>query len=204
MSLFYVEGNIGSGKTTLLEKLKVRGDTEVVIEPVDVWTSIKGKDDKNLLESFYIDPKRYAHLLQTIIFTTRLESIDVPQVKPIRICERSILTDKNVFVKNAIMNSMFDELEKNCYIRWFDWLEGKFHKKPSGIIYLRTSPEKCYERMRKRNRDGEETVSLEYLKDIHERHDEWLKTVSCPVLILDNDTDDEWNWKLDMVDMFIV
>lgn len=204
MSLFYVEGNIGSGKTTLLEKLGNRQDTEVFVEPVDVWTSIEGNDGKNLLESFYLNPKRYAHLLQTIIFTTRLESVDVPQVKPIRICERSVLTDKNVFVKNAIQNGMFDSLEKNCYGKWFDWLESKFQKKPTGIIYLRTSPEKCYERMKKRNREGEETVSLEYLRDIHKRHDEWLINLPCPVLIVDNDADDDWDMKLDLINMFVM
>lgn len=41
-------------------------------------------------------------------------------------------------------------------------------------IYLRTVPKKCMERMQKRGRKEESAVSLEYLKDIHELHEEWL------------------------------
>lgn len=58
------------------------------------------------------------------------------------------------------------------------------------LVYLRTSPEVVYQRMRIRARKEENLVSLEYLKQIHEIHDEWLLYQSlfplpAPVIILD-------------------
>lgn len=41
-------------------------------------------------------------------------------------------------------------------------------------MYLRTSPEVVYERMRKRARSEESCVSLKYLKELHSLHEKWL------------------------------
>lgn len=62
------------------------------------------------------------------------------------------------------------------------------------LVYLRTSPEVVYHRILKRNREEERFVSLEYLRSLHEMHENWLyhKTIfSCPapVLILNADLD---------------
>ena len=98
---YIVEGNIGSGKTELLNILNDNINCEIIKEPVEVWQSIIG-DNKNILQQFYEDPVRYAYLFQTIVFKTRLQSIDHPQVKSIRFSERSIWTDKYVFGKSCI------------------------------------------------------------------------------------------------------
>lgn len=42
------------------------------------------------------------------------------------------------------------------------------------IVYLRTSPEVVYERMKARARSEESCVPLEYLKDLHDLHENWL------------------------------
>ena len=44
----------------------------------------------------------------------------------------------------------------------------------SAIIYLRCDPRVCSERIKKRNREGEEEIPLEYLTNVHERHEEWI------------------------------
>jgi deoxyadenosine/deoxycytidine kinase len=41
-------------------------------------------------------------------------------------------------------------------------------------FYLRTQPERCRERIEKRGRTEEAAVSLEYLRSIHQLHEEWL------------------------------
>lgn len=57
-------------------------------------------------------------------------------------------------------------------------------------VYLRTTPEIVYQRMRQRARKEEDCVSLEYLQQVHDIHDEWLYdqtlfTVPAPVITLD-------------------
>ncbi len=201
---FLVEGNIGSGKTTLLDKLEENSNWEVIREPVNLWMDIKGSDGKNLLQEFYEEPTRYAYLFQTMVFKTRLESLDHTQTSPFRFSERSIWTDRYVFGKSCINSNKMNDLETNCYKFWFPWLEEKFFKKPDGIIYLRTEPEKCLSRMRERARHEEDSVSLDYLKEIHNYHEEWLNQWDqTPLLIIDNNNDNDWNSVLKQVDNFI-
>lgn len=201
---FLVEGNIGCGKTTLLDKLEENNNFEVIREPVDLWLQIKGSDDKNLLQQFYEEPDRYAYLFQTMVFKTRLESLDNHQIKPFRFSERSIWTDRHVFGKSCINSKKMNDLETNSYKFWFDWLEKKFFKKPDGIIYLRTDPEKCLDRIHERGRYEESTVSLKYLNEIHDYHEEWLcNCTQTPILIIDNNNNNDWNNVLNKVNQFI-
>lgn len=201
---YIIEGNIGSGKTTLIKKLSQKDDFEVIEEPVEQWLSIKGDNNKNLLGLFYEDPQRYAYLFQTMVFKTRLKSLDKPQEKEIRFSERSIWTDKYVFGISCIENGKMNYLEKNCYYSWFDWLEEKFNPHPSGIIYVKTSAEKCRERIIKRNRTEEDSIPIDYLRELDDRHNKWLLNWDkTPVLIIDNEEDEQWDNILEKVYKFI-
>lgn len=199
-----VEGNIGSGKTTLLNKLSNIKDYEVIYEPVDQWLNIKDSNNNNLLQEFYKDSEKYAHLFQTMVFITRLQTIEHEQTKNYRFCERSILTDKNVFGKACINSGKMSELEAKCYNIWFEWLEKKFFKKPDIIIYLRCSPEKCNSRIMKRGRSEENSVPLEYLEELHNYHEEWINNCTdIPILIIDNEIDNNFNSIIDKINNFI-
>lgn len=55
------------------------------------------------------------------------------------------------------------------------------------LVYLRTTPEVVYERMKMRGRSEESSVSLDYLKQLHDLHENWLihgrKHRPAPVII---------------------
>jgi thymidine kinase len=186
-----------------LNKLNEFVDCEIIKEPVEVWQTIIG-DGKNILQQFYENPSRYAYLFQTIVFKTRLQSIEKPQINALRFSERSIWTDKYVFGKSCIESNRMNELEKNSYLIWFDWLEYKFFKIPDGIIYLQCSPEKCYQRMKLRARNEESCVPIEYLNEIHSNHEEWLNNWDkTKVLIIDNNADNDWLNIIEKINKFI-
>lgn len=42
------------------------------------------------------------------------------------------------------------------------------------LVYLRTTPEVVYERMKTRARSEEKCIPFEYLKQLHELHENWL------------------------------
>ncbi len=46
---------------------------------------------------------------------------------------------------------------------------------PDGFIYLAASPETCMRRMSARGRGEEGGVSLDYLSNLHSKHEEWLR-----------------------------
>ncbi|KAJ4839281.1 hypothetical protein Tsubulata_011433, partial [Turnera subulata] len=170
---FCVEGNISVGKTTFLKKIvsdtiELRDLVEVVPEPIDKWQDI-GPDHFNILDAFYTDPARYAYTFQNY------ERESSSGIRPLRLMERSIFSDRMVFVRAVHEAKWMNEMEISIYDSWFDpvvsVLPGLI---PDGFIYLRASPDTCHKRMQLRKREEEGGVSLDYLRGLHEKHESWL------------------------------
>lgn len=101
---FCVEGNISVGKTTFLQRIanetiELRDLVEVVPEPINKWQDI-GPDHFNILDAFYAEPQRYAYTFQNYVFVTRVmqEKESSRGVKPLRLMERSVFSDRMVSI----------------------------------------------------------------------------------------------------------
>ncbi len=199
--LFIVEGNIGAGKSTFLSIIHEQFDIQIVPEPVDEWQMV-GED--NILEKFYQDPHRWAYTFQSYAFVTRVRKQQVyAQKNPYaaQLLERSVYSDRYCFAKNCFEQGFMNKLEWELYQEWFSWLVETYLPKPDGFIYLRTTPKTCHERLMKRNRSEEETVSVEYLTQLHNLHEEWLINKKCqdsrlatiPVFSIECDADFEYD-----------
>ncbi|XP_058087268.1 uncharacterized protein LOC131234426 [Magnolia sinica] len=178
---FCVEGNISVGKTTFLQRianetLELRDLVEVVPEPISKWQNV-GPDHFNILDAFYADPQRYAYTFQNYVFVTRVmqERESAGGVKPLRLMERSVFSDRMVFVRAVHEAKWMNEMEISIYDSWFDpvvsCMPGLI---PDGFIYLRASPDTCHKRLKLRKREEEGGVTLDYLRDLHEKHESWL------------------------------
>ena len=99
--LLSIEGNIGSGKTTLLRLLNesLNIPFEIIPEPVNDWQHLgRDKNDINLLDLFYKEPKKYGYIFQSYCFFSRLRNWTQNQnnfEKQILLFERSIYSDKS-------------------------------------------------------------------------------------------------------------
>jgi deoxyadenosine/deoxycytidine kinase len=171
---FIVEGNIGTGKSTLLELLETKFNSEVIKEPLEEWKETKGNDNKNILDYFYKDQNRWAFTFQVNALITRAKSIEPQQKKNLRFVERSIHTDKNVFAQNSHQNGKINQVEMQLYNKYYDWISNHFNIKPTGYIYLRADPEISFARINKRARREEDKIPIEYIQQIHDKHDDWL------------------------------
>ncbi|XP_008781551.2 uncharacterized protein LOC103701312 [Phoenix dactylifera] len=178
---FCVEGNISVGKTTFLQRianetLELRDLVEIVPEPISKWQDV-GPDHFNILDAFYAEPQRYAYTFQNYVFVTRVmqERESAAGIKPLRLMERSVFSDQMVFVRSVHEAKWMNEMEISIYNSWFDpvvsCLPGLI---PDGFIYLRASPDTCHKRMMLRQRAEEGGVTLDYLRDLHEKHESWL------------------------------
>ena len=200
-----IEGNIGSGKSTLLANLRehYKNNDNVIFlkEPVDEWAKIKDINGTTILEKFYADQEKYSFSFQMMAYVSRIKvlrdtlkekTIGQEKKQYIIITERSLYTDKMVFAKMLYDSGKIEDVNYQIYLNWFDTFSGEFpvHK----VIYVKAAPEKCYARIAKRSREGEENIPLEYLTACSLYHDNMLdKTIDSCVcdeqLILDGNID---------------
>jgi deoxyadenosine/deoxycytidine kinase len=196
-----VEGNIGAGKSTFLTLLKNSLDVQVVYEPHEKWQNV---GNHNLLDMFYKDTQRWAYTFQTYAFITRVmaqEAYAKKCLNAVQILERSVYSDRYCFAKTAYELGTMNALEWKLYQEWFSWFIDTYTTKPDGFIYLRTNPQICCDRLRKRSRSEETQVTYDYIKMLHDKHEEWLidrtnvlpHLQTVPVLVLDCDEDFENN-----------
>jgi deoxyadenosine/deoxycytidine kinase len=220
-----IEGNIGSGKSTLLENLrkyysKTSKNVIFLREPVDEWEKIKDVDGNTMLKKFYADQEKYSFPFQMMAYISRLKilrdtintfaseekdiiknSIDdgknseMPEY--IIITERSLYTDKYVFAKMLYDQGKIEDVCYHIYLNWFHEFAKDFPINYS--VYVNTTPNKCYERIHKRAREGEEVIPLSYLQTCHEYHETFLddKTgITTNKIVLDGNLDIYENEKI--------
>lgn len=188
-----VEGNIGCGKTTFLHHFSQYAHVDVLKEPVDRWRDINGH---NLLQLMYEDPQRWAMPFQSYVQLTMLEHhLHRTEGRTVKLMERSIYSARYCFVENMHKSGVMEGSEFEVLDQWYQFAttESGLNVEVDLIIYLRTSPEKAHERMLHRNRGEEAGVPLDYLKDLHKLHEDWLvhrkHPVPAPVLIINADMD---------------
>nr|XP_018915400.1 PREDICTED: deoxynucleoside kinase-like [Bemisia tabaci] len=184
----FVEGNIGSGKTTFLKHFEQCPNTYIAAEPVEQWRDLKGH---NLLELMYKDPSRWGLTFQTMVQKTMLDVHVQKCDEPIKLMERSIHSARHIFVENLFQQKIMSAPEYAVLDSWFEWISSNCDIHGDLIVYLKTSPEVVYERMKARARQEEHTVSLEYLQKLHVLHENWLihKTIPGaalpPIVVVD-------------------
>lgn len=192
-----IEGNIGSGKSTILNYLKTlyKDSNEIIFleEPVSEWSKIKDKNNETILEKFYNNQKKYSFAFQMMAYISRLAILKETIAKypnAIIITERCLNTDRYVFAKMLYDDEKLEDVEYQIYLNWFDHFS--YLQKIQKTIYLKTDPETCCNRINKRNRDGESNISMDYLKNCHDYHENMVNTISIDdILIINSNIDSE-------------
>jgi deoxyguanosine kinase len=189
-----IEGNIGSGKSTLLANLRKNFDKNTFIiflkEPVDEWSKIKDENGVTILEKFYAAQDKYSFSFQMMAYISRLKllkdtinQIKITQEKNMEeqqyiiITERSLFTDKMVFAKMLYDTGKIEYVNYQIYLNWFNTFADEFSV--NKIIYVKTDPKICHQRIASRDRDGEGNIPIEYLKSCSDYHDNMLDKSSA-------------------------
>ncbi|KAM4577716.1 deoxyguanosine kinase, mitochondrial [Odontesthes bonariensis] len=212
-----IEGNIAVGKSTFAKLLQSASPNwEVAAEPVSKWQNIESGTSKNpdvppqstasnLLQMMYQDPQRWSYTFQTYSCMSRLRTqLQPPPARllnsegaSVQVYERSVYSDRYIFALNMFELGCINATEWAVYQDWHSLLVEQFGHQVEleGIIYLRASPEKCMERLKRRGRSEEREVQLDYLDKLHVQHERWLveksteihfeKLKNIPVLQLD-------------------
>lgn len=154
-----IDGNIGVGKSTLLNELHKRGYT-VIKEDIDTWGWC--------LNKFYSDPHRWAFTLQMAILNSMISQYRNIQSMGDRLVfiERSPEAGM-IFTRNNYHNGNLSLDEYNLiesYYNLFEWY-------PHIIILLKASVDKCMERIKRRNRECEKSITADYIYHLNVEYD---------------------------------
>ena len=160
-----IDGNIGSGKSTLLESLNNKL-YDIDVEPVAEW--------EPFLTDMY-ENNRDAFEFQIKVWTDRCLSTNYSKNR-ITCVERSPHYQWYVFSVANFNNGKLNERQMNILASLYK----RPSFKPDLMIYLRSDPEKCINRIHKRNRDCEQGLSFDYIHHLHELHELAYATLIHP------------------------
>lgn len=180
--IIYLEGNIGSGKSTLINFLQEyitqhKIDADVILEPVEEWERTQDSNGVNILQHYYKNQNKYGFAFQINALLSRVKKI-MERIKnsrkSVHFVERSIFTDRNVFLESNYQNGNITEIEYVIYQQWFNWILENYSLHPGGIAFLNTDANVCYQRIKERSRTGEEEIPITYLNVLDLYHRRWL------------------------------
>ena len=185
-----VDGTIGAGKSTLLKYLQdiptIRTRRLIVVEEnVADWV------DQGLLKQYYLEPERYAFAFQLYVLHTRarrLEKAIEENPSAVIVAERTAVSDY-MFATMLHTSGKMSDFEFKVYQMAYSKL-----RKPvvSARIILDCSPETALERCVARAREGEDTLSLDYLKQVEEYTDDYFRhdrETSCPYVCVSTEVE---------------
>ncbi|EDV26224.1 uncharacterized protein TRIADDRAFT_53995 [Trichoplax adhaerens] len=164
-----VEGNIGAGKTTLANNIGEILGYKVFYEPVN---------QNPYLAKFYESPKDYAFKLQLWIYRQRFliycnalqHYLSTGQGV---ILDRSVYSDR-VFAKTGNNDGFISSTEYDQYELLRQQLLNRVIP-PHLLVYLHVSPTDCLERVRKRGRIYEKSISTSYLQKLEDEFDNFVE-----------------------------
>lgn len=161
-----IAGNIGSGKTTLTNMLAKHYGWTPRFEPVM---------NNPYLQDYYKDIKRWAFNLEVFFLKERFRDIldIVAHPEKTTIQDRSIFEGVYVFVANNYAQGQLSERDFEAYMELFEQMMSIVHY-PDLMIYLKAPLEHLVANIQKRGRDYEQAISLDYLKGLNERYDDFI------------------------------
>jgi deoxyadenosine/deoxycytidine kinase len=172
-----VAGNIGAGKTTLTTQLARHFGWEPHYEDVE---------DNPYLADFYHDMHRWSFNLQVYFLNSRYRQIiDIQTGNKTIIQDRTIYEDAHIFAPNLHEMGLMSKRDFENYFSLFQLMVSQVQP-PDLLIYLKASIPTLVDHIQARGRDYEGTISLDYLKKLNERYDNWINSYNHGKLLIIN------------------
>lgn len=160
-----IEGNIGAGKTTLALMMSADFNARLILERFA---------DNPFLPKFYEDPKRFAFTLEMSFLADRYQRISY-DLSQLDLFSDFIVSDYDIY-KSLIFSKITLEPDEFKLYRTLFKLMYKDIAVPDLYVYLYQSSEQLKSNIKKRGRDYEQQIELEYLEKINSGYLEFLKS----------------------------
>ncbi len=174
-----IVGNIGAGKTTLAYRLAQHFRWEVFLEDVD---------DNPYLKDFYHDMPRWAFHLQVYFLNGRFRQTqrikELTQAGKGVVQDRTIYEDAHIFAANLRESGLLSKRDYDNYYALFESMINLVQP-PDLLLYLRADLSKLIRQIEARGRDYENSISIEYLKNLNGHYEKWVAGYPGRHLIID-------------------
>ena len=172
-------GTFLSGKTSLAELLSKHYKWEPHFEDVI---------DNPYLDDFYVHMERWSFNLQVYFLNSRfrqLMSFNGSEKSVVQ--DRTVYEDAHIFAPNLHAMGLMNQRDFKNYLSLFELMESMI-KAPELLIYLRSSIPNLVNKIHKRGREYENSISIEYLSRLNERYEAWVSTYDKgKLLVIDVD-----------------
>lgn len=171
-----VAGNIGAGKTTLTEMLAKHYNWQALYEDTS---------NNPYLNDFYEDMSRWAFNLQIYFLNSRYKQIlDILDGEATVIQDRTIYEDAFIFAPNLHEMGLMSQRDFDNYFDLFHTMSKQVGA-PDLLIYLQADISTLVKHIEIRGRDYEGSMSLDYLKRLNQKYENWIKSYNDgPLLIV--------------------
>lgn len=161
-----IAGNIGAGKTTLCTQLGKHFGWDVHYESTD---------NNPYLNDFYHDMKRWSFNLQVFFLNNRYQQIiEILNGDKTVIQDRTIYEDAHIFAPNLHEMNLMEPRDFKNYQSLFKIMTSQIQP-PDLLIYLRASISTLVKHIEERGRDYEGSISIDYLKKLNDKYENWIK-----------------------------
>lgn len=173
-----IAGNIGCGKTTLTRLLAGHYGWTPKYEAVTY---------NPYLEDYYHDIPRWSYNLETYFLAQRFKDVlDISRSEEVIIQDRTLLEGVNIFVANNLEQGNLTQRDYDTYMQLFNLMMSMVNP-PDLLIYLRCSVPHLVSQIRKRGRDYEQAIKLDYLQGLNEHYEKWISEYKDNLLVIDAD-----------------
>ncbi len=160
-----IAGNIGAGKTTLCTQLGKNFGWEVHYESTD---------DNPYLSDFYVDMRRWSFNLQIFFLNNRYQQVlKILQGDTTVVQDRTIYEDAYIFAPNLHDMGLMTSRDFDNYFSLFQTMSSQIQP-PDLLIYLRAGIPTLVNHIQRRGRDYEGNMSLDYLRRLNDRYEQWI------------------------------
>ena len=128
--------------------------------------------------------QRWSFNLQIYFLNSRFRQVlDIRSSAKTVIQDRTIYEDAEIFAPNLHAMGLMTTRDFNNYHSLFQMMS-KLVQAPDLLIYLRASVPTLVNQIQKRGREYENSIRIDYLKQLNERYEAWINRYSAGKLMI--------------------
>ncbi len=169
-----IEGVIGAGKTTLAKGLANKFHAGIVLEEFE---------ENPFLAKFYANPSQYAFHTQLYFLMSRYRQ--QRKINQMDLFHSRLVSDY-LFAKDRIFAEVnLSEDEFTLYDKIYSLIEKEIPR-PDVVVYLQSTPDFLFKRIKSRNREYERNIEFDYIAKLCEAYNSFFIHYNSSLLLIVN------------------